>query len=1382
MNTQPTHSLVIVLFLVTLAGPPLFQVVVEARHGEWPAALEIFKQLPTTENLRAYEKELEDASVTARTLRPVMQSLQFFLLREAGEKAFVGPHGWLFYQPGVSYLTQRAKPDDSTVQDAMAAVSRFRKDLAARGIHLIVMPAPNKESVYPDQLAHCAAPPTQVLSEETRAFLAQCAAAGVEVVDLFALYRNARTSSLMSLYLEQDSHWSPVGVELAAKAVAAHIIERGWLAPGTISYDARPSPVEELGDIVRMIRSPQVEARLKPQFIPTSQVIRRDTNALFTDDPSPEILVLGDSFLRIYERDAPGGAGFVAHLARALGCPVAGIINDGGASTLVRQELFRRPRLLARAKVVVWEFVERDIRLGTKGWQIVPLPALNADPQPVLHASPRPAADRPSVDLSGEWEFKLDPLDVGRAEKWFMAREPYQRKIRVPGAWNAQGIAFESEKQLRAYEEKRLQEQKALNERGILGVQRESDRLFHTYPGPGWYRRKTTIPADWKGKIPWLVFTGVHRNAEVWVNGKLAGTHRSYLTPFRIDLSQSALAAKPGDTIRIDVRVDARRNPETDPLLGCLDTLDFLYVTWGGIHQPVKLEATSPTRVEDVFIVPKLADKSAEIRVAIAGPRNGKLEIAAEVRDEGGTTVSSLKQPVGDGAAETVLSAPIEKPKLWSPKSPHLYTVQVRLLSGGAAIDEKILRFGMREFKVSGEQFLLNGRPIFLRGYGEDAIFPNTICPPTDKEELRARLTRARDYGFNFVRHHSWTPPESYLEAADELGMMLQPEFPFAYRWDLPSTPETRRAAHEQWEAIIRLNRNHPSIVAWCMGNELYDSFDIAAEMYQAAKRLDSTRPVIDSDGCRFQHRNRKTLDYLVVQFDEGQSIGYEDNKYKIPASITKPVIAHEMGYFATLHDLAQIDNFKSGLRSYWLSQTRGLAEKKKLLGVYPGWLAASYHLQATCLKSNMEAARRSRLAGTSVWLFQDYPNCAEGVVSMFGQPKGLSAEEFRTFNAPTVLLLDAPRRNWWSGEAAEIRFIVSRFEDEPSDAATLRWQLKSGNETLAEGKQSRIEIRSGAVQQLPAIKLEIPKLARAAKLRLRAELADTNGATNNSWHFWVFPRDSAKKIASDLLVAGFDPIRAVYPKVVQYKDGLIPAKTRLLVTARLDENITRYLKEGGRVFLLDPEPVFAVEKTNFRLASWDGGGPSGTILDPRHPALREMPTDGWCDLQFYPLVQNSKTALLTPLPAKIEPLLRCIDRPTRLADRAYLFEVSIGRGKLLVSSFNFAQALTMNDPAGIFCQNFVEDYRKYTPTAWGEIVKSALSDHHLSVAWLSLLIHRMTLMEGARPRGRCRRAAGRGSPGARHPGAILRERAGRSVGALAVHRDGAARLWARRS
>jgi hypothetical protein len=889
---------------------------------------------------------------------------------------------------------------------------------------------------------------------------------------------------------------------------------------------------------------------------------------------------------------------------------------------------------------------------------------------------------RLSTDLSGEWEFKLDPLDVGIAQKWFVAPVPYERRVRVPGAWNAQGVVFESADQLRAYEEKCLEEQKALNKLGTLGVQRESERLFSTYPGPGWYRKEVTIPASWRSKVPWLIFDGVHREAEVWVNGQTAGAHHTYLIPFRIDLSRYA---KAGETIKIVVRVDARRRKEVDPLMGCLDTLDFLYITWGGLHGRVRLEATEATRIEDVFVVPQPGAESAEIRLAIKGARTGGLAAEADILDASGASVVSVKEAIAGDATEAVLAARIPNAKLWCPKTPHLYTARVRLLSGGAVIDTRSVCFGMREFKVAGGKFLLNGKPIFLRGYGDDCIFPNTICPPADKSEFHRRLSLAREYGFNYVRHHSWTPPEEYLEAADELGMMLQPEFPFAYRWDLPTAPEAKRSALKQWDDIIRLNRNHPSIVAWCMGNELYDSFDLAPEMYRVAKRLDPTRVVIDSDGCNFKHKDREILDFLVVQFGEGNSIGFQDGKYNFPGEINKPVVAHEMGYFVTLPDLNQLDLFQSGLRPYWLLQARDLAARNGLTASYPDWLASSYRLQAASLKSNQEAARRSRLSGTSVWLFQDYPNCAEGVVDMFFRPKGVRPEEFRKYNAPTVLLLDAPRRSWRSGETVDFKFVVSRFEDEPSDTATLHWELKSGTETLASGVQERLQISADGVQELPALKLEMPSWTRAGQLTLTAELVDANGKTQNSWSLWVFPTELLAGASHKVRSSGFDALRNVYPWALEATPNPAPADTDLLVTTRLGQETIDYLKAGGRVILPEPESVFSVEKTNFRLSSWDGGGPSGTILDSSHPALREMPSEGWCDLQFHPLIQGSKTILLNSLPAKIQPLVRCIDRPTRLADRAYLFEVSVGRGKLLVSGFNFARAIDSKDPAGIF-------------------------------------------------------------------------------------------------
>ena len=121
MNTFAPNGFLLVVFLAMLVSPPLVQTVVEARRGEWPRALQVFAQRPTPENLRAYDKSLEDASVTVRALRPWMQARQHFALGDAGEKALVGRDGWLFYQPGVGFLTQRAQPRDSTPHDALAA-------------------------------------------------------------------------------------------------------------------------------------------------------------------------------------------------------------------------------------------------------------------------------------------------------------------------------------------------------------------------------------------------------------------------------------------------------------------------------------------------------------------------------------------------------------------------------------------------------------------------------------------------------------------------------------------------------------------------------------------------------------------------------------------------------------------------------------------------------------------------------------------------------------------------------------------------------------------------------------------------------------------------------------------------------------------------------------------------------------------------------------------------------------------------------------------------------------------------------------------------------------------------------------------------------------
>lgn len=384
----------ILMFLGIIGSVPLIQIVVEVRQEEGVRVFEVFHQKPTAASLRAYERSLEAANWAARASRPWMQFAQFEWLKDGGAKAAIGGGGWYFYKPGLNYMLarpERAKVAGTT-NDPLPAIVDFRNQLAARGIRLVVMPAPNKESVYPDRLTPRAEALRGMLASRTQDLLDRLRAANVEVIDLFKGFSQARqtsgSASQASLYLAQDTHWSPAGVELAAKVAAGRLLELGWVRSGLVDYSGRPAPVERLGDVLRMLQVPAIERCVKPETVLCVQVVRRDNGEPYQEGADAEILVLGDSFTRIYQRDEPGVAGFIAHLAKELKQPLMSLVNDGGGATLVRQELQGRPAFLKNKKVVLWEFVERDIGLGLEGWKLVPLPPPVSPNSPGLVTDP----------------------------------------------------------------------------------------------------------------------------------------------------------------------------------------------------------------------------------------------------------------------------------------------------------------------------------------------------------------------------------------------------------------------------------------------------------------------------------------------------------------------------------------------------------------------------------------------------------------------------------------------------------------------------------------------------------------------------------------------------------------------------------------------------------------------------------------------------------------------------------------------------------------------------------------------------------------------------------------------------------------------------------
>ena len=350
--------------------------------------------------LRPYEKELENSSVFAVAVRPRMQFIRYCLFRDLGEKGVLGRKGWFFYKPDVDFLVKPyvldprsmiVDPNDHPLSDnPVAVITKFRDQLKAAGIDLLMVIIPTKPSIYPDVLSPGIGPSKAATISHSLRMMNDLRAAGVDVVDLFGPFARERGNDATagdSLYLHEDTHWKARGVRLAARIIAERIKRYPWYSPGTADFSVDSAAVERVGDvgIMTTLEPEKVRGRFglfMPEKTTCFQVFRtmRDSSGavidrtLYKDDfhDSP-ILLLGDSFSRIYQTDEPRGAGLIAHIALDLSQPIASLVNDGGASTLVRRSLARNPRLLRGRKLVVWEVVERDFRFGEEGWKDVPI-------------------------------------------------------------------------------------------------------------------------------------------------------------------------------------------------------------------------------------------------------------------------------------------------------------------------------------------------------------------------------------------------------------------------------------------------------------------------------------------------------------------------------------------------------------------------------------------------------------------------------------------------------------------------------------------------------------------------------------------------------------------------------------------------------------------------------------------------------------------------------------------------------------------------------------------------------------------------------------------------------------------------------------------------
>ena len=361
-------------FLAIIFAVPVFQGVWEKTvEKESPRVLGLFKKVPSEPNLRAYEKDLEENSQVAGWLRPLHRQLRWWVMRDLGDKAVAASDGWAYYGPNIHYLGERYFRDlksNNPADDPVEAIADFNQQLAKRNIRLLVVPIPTKGTVQPSHLRSQLGPDVAIAAHSRR-FLDELRGRQTEVLDLYSPFvKEQLAHPEKSLYLKADTHWTGEGARFAAGLLAARV--REMLGPTAFepkrTYRRETMTVPRRPDIPRMSRLPFEASAFPPE--PTAVFrIFDEQGEPYADEDESQILLLGDSFSRIYQTDEPGAAGWIANLAFELGTPITTIVNDGGASTLVRQELARSPELLNGKRLVIWSFVERDVRFGMKGWE-----------------------------------------------------------------------------------------------------------------------------------------------------------------------------------------------------------------------------------------------------------------------------------------------------------------------------------------------------------------------------------------------------------------------------------------------------------------------------------------------------------------------------------------------------------------------------------------------------------------------------------------------------------------------------------------------------------------------------------------------------------------------------------------------------------------------------------------------------------------------------------------------------------------------------------------------------------------------------------------------------------------------------------------------------
>lgn len=535
---------------------------------------------------------------------------------------------------------------------------------------------------------------------------------------------------------------------------------------------------------------------------------------------------------------------------------------------------------------------------------------------------------------------------------------------------------------------------------------------IYKFEGFAWFQKKIYF-RDIKDDETAELFLERTRKTKVFFDGKFLGQRNSLCTPHRYILPSGC-----GEHI-LTILVDNTDYPTCGGHMTSCDT----QTNWIGITGKMEIRIYGSVYCKNIMVDTNCMSSGVRVVADVCGKKEG----IAHIYIDGMERVSVLY----DDSKIDAVYKPSEKLKLWDEYNRNIYTLKIEVEGDLSCAD-----FGLRRIDTEGLKLKINKREVFLRGKHDGMIFPINISAPTDVEAWTEVMSTAMEYGINHYRFHTCCPPDAAFEAADRLGIYMEPELPF---WGTIKSVQDEDFNEDEYNFllqegfnILREFGNHPSFIMMSMGNELWGNREVIEKMLSDYKTYDNRR-LYSSGSNNFQFcpevfKNEDVfsgvrlgkerlirgsyamcdaplgfvqtdLPNTVHNFDsmifpekktEAQkktSEDFIDIQYKTQTRRVKalsvdndvmqigvPVISHETGQYAMYPDFNERSKYNGSLQPFYLDKWKQELEKRKLFHMSDKFFKASSQLSFACYKLEIEAAMKSRyLSGFQLLDLQDF-------------------------------------------------------------------------------------------------------------------------------------------------------------------------------------------------------------------------------------------------------------------------------------------------------------------------------------------------------------------------------------------------------------------------